>query len=314
MRGLGCLRCSWRFTTSERRSGGVPKALGGGVYTPSMSGPMRAVIVLLVWTLSAVLLNWGRLSLQWRRLLSLGVSGAGLAFLILALNTGGLRESATTGAFLIGGTPYVTGTVSASASLPYYVMTGLCLLLGTTGLALPESVVARWGKHWLLVAIVLSLGTSTLRLVLELAAAPPSWTWAAGVTQLAPLVGAFFALSVRAERGSWRRIATALFAYGLAARGGIALLYVLATRLHLGSHYDLSATEIAVKNPLTGAIHHFAAGSFAQLVNLAIVPQLVFWPVYTVVAGLLGAAAALLAARAFVDRTGTPAAVPARSS
>jgi hypothetical protein len=263
---------------------------------------MRAVIVLLVWTLSAVLLNWGRLSLQWRRLLSLGVSCAGLAFLILALNTGGLRESATTGAFLIGGTPYVTGTVSASASLPYYVMTGLCLLLGTTGLALPESVVARWGKHWLLVAIVLSLGTSTLRLVLELAAAPPSWTWAAGVTQLAPLVGAFFALSVRAERGSWRRIATALFAYGLAARGGIALLYVLAT------------TEIAVKNPLTGAIHHFAAGSFAQLVNLAIVPQLVFWPVYTVVAGLLGAAAALLAARAFVDRTGTPAAVPARSS
>ena len=274
---------------------------------------MRAVIVLLVWTLSAVLLNWGRLSLPWRRRLSLAVSGAGLAFLILALNTGGLRESATTGAFLIGGTPYVTGTISASASLPYYVMTGLCLLLGTTGLALPESAVARWREHWLLVAIALSLATSALRLVLELAAAPPSWTWAAGVTQLAPLVGAFFALSVRAERGSWRRIAAALLAYGLAARGGIAVLYVLATRLHLGSHYDLSAMEIAVTNPLTGATHHFAAGSFAQLVNLAIVPQLVFWPVYTLIAGLLGAATALLAVRAFAGRTGTPEVVPARS-
>jgi len=271
---------------------------------------MRAVIVLLVWTLSAVLLNWGRLSLPWRRRLSLAVSGAGLAFLILALNTGGLRESATTGAFLIGGAPYVTGTISASASLPYYVMTGLCLLLGTTGLALPESAVARSREHWLLVAIALSLGTSALRLVLELAAAPPSWTWAAGVTQLAPLVGAFFALSVRAERGSWWRIAAALLAYGLAARGGIAVLYVLATRLHLGSHYDLSAMEIAVTNPLTGATHHFAAGSFAQLVNLAIVPQLVFWPVYTLIAGLLGAATALLAFRAFAGRTGTPEAVP----
>src|SRR6187431_2736214 len=71
------------------------KALGGcsggtrpGVYTAPMSGPMRAVIVLLVWTLSAVLLNWGRLSLPWRRRLSLAVSGAGFAFLILALNTG----------------------------------------------------------------------------------------------------------------------------------------------------------------------------------------------------------------------------------
>ena len=274
---------------------------------------MRAVIVLLVWTLSAVLLNWGRLSLPWRRRLSLAFSGAGLAFLFLALNTGGLRESASTGAFLIG-TPYVTGTVSASASLPYYVMTGLCLLLGTTGLALPESSVASSRKHWLLLAIALSLGTSALRLVLELAAAPPAWTWAAGVTQLAPLVGAFFALSVRAERGSWGRIAGSLLAYGLAARGGIALLYVLATSLHLGSHYDLSATDIAVRNPLTGTAYHFAAGSFAQLVNLAIVPQLVFWPVYTLLAGLSAPELALLAVRAFVGRTETRTPVPALRS
>jgi hypothetical protein len=268
---------------------------------------MRAVIVFLVWTLAAAVLNWGRLSLAWRRRLSLAVSGAGLAFLILALNTGGLRESATTGAFLIG-TRYVTGTVSASASLPYYVMTGLCLLLGTTGLALPEAWIANWSRHWLVVAIVLSLATSALRLVLELAAAPPAWTWAAGVTPLAPLIGAFFAVSVRAERGSWGRIASSLLAYGIAARGGIAALYVLATTLHLGSHYDLSTTEIAVRNPLTGTAHHFAAGSFAQLLNLAIVPQLVFWPLYTLIAGMLGAAAALAAMRAFVRRTPAPAA------
>ena len=129
----------------RKRPRGRSEGTRPGVYTPLVSGPMRAVIVLLVWTLSAVILNWGRLSLPWRRRLSLAFSGAGLAFLFLALNTGGLRESASTGAFLIG-TPYVTGTVSASASLPYYVMTGLCLLLGTTGLALPESSVATFEK------------------------------------------------------------------------------------------------------------------------------------------------------------------------
>jgi hypothetical protein len=258
-----------------------------------VSGAIRAFILLLTWSGAAVVLCWGRISSHWRRGLALGLSAAALVFLILALNTGGLRETPSTGGFLIG-SRYVTGTVSASASLPYYMMTGLCLLLGTAALALPEAWARAWSRRWLLVAIVLSLGVSVLRLVLEIAAAPATWTWAAGVTGLAPLVGAFFAVSTREERASWGRLVGSLLVYGLTVRAWIALLYVLATRWHLGSHYDLSAADVAVRNPMTGAIYHFPAGSFAQLVNLAIVPQLVFWPLYTLCAGLFGAGLAAL--------------------
>jgi hypothetical protein len=253
-----------------------------------VSGALRSFILLFAWSGAAIVLCWGRIPSHWRRWLALGLSAAAFVFLILALNTGGLRETPSTGGFLLG-SRYVTGTVSASASLPYYVMTGLCLLLGTAALALPEAWARSWARRWLLVAIVLSLGVSVLRLILEIAAAPATWTWAAGITGLAPLVGAFFAVSTREERGSWGRLVGSLLVYGVTVRAWIALLYVVATRLHLGSHYDLSAADVAVKNPLTGAIYHFPAGSFAQLVNLAIVPQLVFWPIYTLCAGLFGA-------------------------
>lgn len=255
-----------------------------------------------------MILNWGRLSVLWRRWLALAVSAAGFGFLILALNTGGLREMPSTGGFLLG-SRYVTGTVSASASLPYYVMTGLCLLLGTAALALPETWARGWSRRWLMVAIVLSLAVSLLRLILEIAAAPATWTWAAGITGLAPLMGAFFAVSLRAERGTWGRLVGALLVYGVTVRAWVAVLYVAATRWHLGSHYDLSAADVAVRNPLTGALYQFPAGSFAQLVNLAIVPQLVFWPLYTLCAGLFGAGLASIAMWAW-NRGHRPAAPP----
>jgi len=248
----------------------------------------------MTWSAAGVILGWGRISVHWRRWLALGVSAAGFGFLILALNTGGLRETSSTGGFLLG-SRYVTGTVSASASLPYYVMTGLCLLLGTAALAMPEAWARAWARRWLLVAVVMSFGVSVLRLILEIAAAPAPWTWAAGITGLAPLVGAFFAISVRAERASWGRLVGSLLVYGVTVRAWIALLYVLATRWHLGSHYDLSAADVAVQNPLTGVVYQFPAGSFAQLVNLAIIPQLVFWPLYTLCAGLFGAGLAAIA-------------------
>jgi hypothetical protein len=261
-----------------------------------------------------VILCWGRISVAWRRWLALAVSATGLGFLILALNTGGLREVPSTGGFLLG-SRYVTGTVSASASLPYYVVTGLCLLLGTSALAMPETWARAWSRRWLMVAIVLSLVVSVVRLILEIAAAPATWTWAAGITGLAPLVGAFFAVSLRAERGGWGRLAGSLIAYGVTVRAWVALLYLVATRLHLGSHYDLSAADVAVRNPLTGVVHQFQAGSLAQLMNLAIVPQLVFWPLYTLCAGLFGAGLATIAMWAWSrgQRAAAPA-VPAPES
>ena len=126
----------------------------------------RAGVALATCTAGTVLLCWPRLSGPWRRTLALCTSAAGLVFLILALNTQGLRESASTAVFLVG-RPYVTEHVSASASLPYYVATALCLLLGTAGLALSEDVVRVLRDRWLATAIVLSLAVTATRFWLE---------------------------------------------------------------------------------------------------------------------------------------------------
>jgi hypothetical protein len=251
----------------------------------------RVAMVLGVWTAAAALLWWGRLPGPWRRALALFTSAAGLGFLILALNTQGLRESATTAVFLVG-RPYVTEQVSASASLPYYVATALCLLLGTAGLAVSDDAARRFRDRWLATAIVVSLAVTATRFWLEKVAAPPAWSHAVGVTWMAPVVGAFFAFNLRREGKGLAALASGLLLYGLAVRASVAALMVAASTLRLGSHYDVSAL-VRVHNPLNGRFYQFAPGSFGQVWNVAVIPQLAFWPVYTVVAGLLGAALAL---------------------
>ena len=233
-------------------------------------------------------------------------SGLGVLFLVWALRAEGHREAATT-AVVIVGPAYVTDQASASASLPYYVMTGVCLLLGTAGLTIGNAAAERLGRHWMATAVALSLLVTATRFALDKAAAPPVWTRPVGVTWLPPVVGAFFALSAVREGRGLRSVARSLLGYGLAVRGFVALLMTLATTLRLGSHYDISALRY-VENPISGRWYGFAAGSFEQLFFLGLLPQLVFWPVYTVVLGMLGAVAALLLwPRGFGPRSSHPA-------
>ena len=56
----------------------------------------------------------------------------------------------------------MTGHASASASLRYYVVTAVCLLLGTAGLAVPDETAGRLRRHWVGTAIALSLGNTTV--------------------------------------------------------------------------------------------------------------------------------------------------------
>jgi hypothetical protein len=127
------------------------------------------------------------------------------------------------------------------------------------------------------------------------------------VTWLAPLVGAFLAVRLRSEGRGLRVLAPALLIYGLASRGFVALTYAVATATHLGSHYDLSAAWIQLKDPLTGAVRSFAPGSVTQMLYVVALPQLMVWPLYTVLVGLLGAAAAyLLLAAGRSRRTDVP--------
>ena len=80
-------------------------------------------------------------------------------------------------------------------------------------------------------------------------------------------------------------------------RGLVAAVGITATRLEAGTHYDVSPlTEVAVA--LSDRTWVFAPGSWPQLFWLTLLPQLVIWPAYTLLAGMGGAATALLLAPA----------------
>lgn len=257
------------------------------------------VTALAIWAVSAALLAWAAMPGRWRRALALVTSLAGLVFLVYALGTEGFRETQSTAVLLLG-TPYVTSLASASASLPYYVLTVLCLTLGTLGLSISDGLAAAAARRFMAIAIAASLLMLILRFVLEKVAAPSGWTRLFGVTWLAPVVGGYFWACLTQEGRGVGALVGRLLAYALAVRGAVAALYIAATQLRLGSHYDLSSV-VAVKAPW-GAVYHFDPGSFAQVLNLAILPQLVIWPLYTLLSGLLGAGLAAILIRAWPGR------------
>jgi hypothetical protein len=251
-----------------------------------LSGWVSVLTALVVWSVAAVVLIWGRLPGSRRRAIALVTSALGLVMLMVALSAQGRREAMTTGQFLIG-SEYVTGHVSASASLRYYVITAVCLLLGTAGLALPDHAARRLDRHIVAVAIALSLLVTGLRFALEKVAAPETWAYAVGIIWLGPVVGAVFFLRAREEGKGWRAILGPLLAYAVASRGAVALLIVVATALGLGSHYDLSAVKHL---RAWGHDYWFQPSSLPQILYLGVIPQVTFWVAYTVLTGLAGAA------------------------
>jgi hypothetical protein len=284
----------------------APTTVNAGVYTAVVPTPLARVLsVAVVWIIAAVLLFWGRLPGPRRRALALVTSAAGLLFLILAVTSEGLRESPTMSAFLLG-TPYVTQSAAASASLPYYVLSGVCLLLGTLGLAVRDEVASRWGQHWLATAIGLTLAVTVLRFVLEKVAAPPLWTYAVGIVWLGPLVGAYFALHVRTEGRGLKELLRALAIYAVAVRAFVAVVAFAVSTLHFGSHYDVTPLT-KVRSPFAQQIYQFAPGSWNQVIYVGVLPQLVFWPIFTLLTGLLGAGVVLVL-------TGLPSTRPAEVS
>jgi hypothetical protein len=211
---------------------------------------------------------------------------AGLAFLIAAIRAEGLRESAITSVFIVG-PAYRMATASASASLYYYVLTVACLLLGFAGLAIGESL-ARWlAPRFLMSSVAVAWLVTVVRFLLEKSAAPAGLTQSIGVTWMAPVAGAYLALCLRELRPGWRPLLKTLAAYAFLVRGFVALLGVVATQRGLGTHYDVSGLT-SVSLALTGAAYEFVPGSARQLVWLTLLPQLVAWPVLTVLVGLAG--------------------------
>lgn len=255
-------------------------------------GWLEIGVWIAIWgALGAALLWWSALSHPWRQVLAFASSVAGLALLLVALNTEGQREILTTTMVLT--TPYPTRITSASASSAYYVLTGVCLLLGALGLSLSAQRVERLSRRVLLPCLALATGVAVLRLVLEQAAAPAFLSRVFGVTWLAPVVGAFVLLRMQDAGQGWRRVLGTLTSFALLSRLPVLLIYVLASLLQLGSHYDVTPLAV-VRQPFTGHVHAFVPGSLDQLLALAIAPQLLFWTPITWLLALCGAALASL--------------------
>lgn len=264
-----------------------------------------ASTLVAAWALGALLHWWPRFPAAWRRRLSVAVSAAGLAFLVAALESEGLRESATTAVVLLGPAAF-TATASASASLYYYVLTALCLLLGFAGIALGEPL-SRWlEQRWLLSAVAVAWLVTVARFLLEKSAAPAALIQTVGVTPMAPVAGAYFAACLWGERPGRGSLLRSLVAYAFLVRAFVALVGIVATLRGLGTHYDVSALT-SISPALLGQEYAFVARSARQILWLTLLPQLVVLPVFTVGAGLFGGGVARLVLAA---RRGARAAAP----
>jgi hypothetical protein len=242
--------------------------------------------IALAWALAVLLHWWPRLDAAWRLRVSVATSTAGIAFLVAAVQAEGLRESALTSVVLVGPAT-LTATASASASLYYYVLTAACLLLGFAGLALGEPL-SRWlAPRWLTTSVAVAWMVTMVRYLLEKSAAPGLLVQALGVTWLAPVAGAYLATGLLPPQAGWRTILRALLAYAFLVRGFVAAVGLVATQFGLGSHYDVSSVT-SVPVTLTGDVYHFVPGGWRQAFWLTLVPQLLVWPVFTVVAGWVG--------------------------
>jgi hypothetical protein len=246
--------------------------------------------IALAWALAVLMHWWPRLPGRWRRRVSVATSAAGIAFLVAAVRAEGLRESALTSVVLVGPAT-LTATASASASLCYYVLTAACLLLGFTGLAFGERLSHWLAARWVASSVAVAWLVTVVRFLLEKSAAPALLVQVLGVTWLAPVAGAYFATAHPPAGPAPRALVRPLLGYAFLVRGFVAVVGIVATRLGLGSHYDVSGvTSVLVS--LTGEAYRFVPGSWGQALWLTLVPQLVVWPAFTVLAGMLGAAVA----------------------
>lgn len=264
-----------------------------------------ALTIVAAWSLGGLVHWWPRLGSGARWRLAIAMNVAGLGFLIAAVQAEGLREAAITSTVILGPSHH-TATASASASVYYYLLTGVCLLLGFGGLAVGEPL-ARWlAPRFLLNSVAVAWLVTLLRFLLEKSAAPAALTQATSITWMAPVAGAYLAACLHQSRPGWRPILRTLAGYAFLARVMVALLSLVATHQRLGTHYDVSSLTV-VPLALGGRVHEFVAGSPSQLFSLIVVPQLVAWPVFTVLAGAAGAALWLRFPPRVPPRIGQPA-------
>ncbi len=127
-----------------------------------------------------------------------------------------------------------------------------------------------------LVPAVASNLVTLLRLGLELVGLPPGTTpaeptWWVSLSLLIPLAGLYFGYLVKDDAQPFRRLALALVVYAYAVRIPTAAIYGLSGALGWRTHYSQWGPE----------------GQNVGYFSGALFPQLVVWPILTLVVGML---------------------------
>lgn len=105
--------------------------------------------------------------------------------------------------------------------------------------------------------------------------------WWVSLSLLIPVFGVYFAFKLRDAARPYRRLLAALYLYGLSVRIPTAIVYGLSGALGWQTHYSIYGPP----------------GTDSGYVLGGLVPQLVLWPIITVIGGALFGIPALLLLR-----------------
>lgn len=189
------------------------------------------------------------------------------------------RLSEPVGPFIAGPNLYPAETVERPARAAA-VGIGLAWLL--------LYALARWGgrlpwRHPVSNAAGLTLLVLVLRVALEKLALPLRVVTFFGIIWLIVPVAAYLGVE-SARLGSLRRFWAWMLAYTYGIRVLVVAVMVVATRFHLGTHFDNTGVS---RFTAFGRELMLEPGSWAHYRDLIVVPQLVAWAGLTLLAGLV---------------------------
>ncbi len=250
---------------------------------------MRVLPALAFWTLVAfAVFRWSRIPKAARRGIAWTLLAVGMTCLLAApFLHGGYSVDIS---LLIGGPyPYKVETIERSFA---GLAAGLGVLLLVLGALAGSSellpALGSLGTAWALTA-----GVLLLRVFIEKLGVQPAVANFVGIIWLAAPVGIVFGLEAAAAdtgRQLWGR----LVAYAYGVRVAVLLLMLLVTHFGLGTHFDNSGVT---SFKVFGKTYRVESRSWEQYRNLIVLPQLVLWPIVTIVVGVLSGGIAYLIAR-----------------
>jgi hypothetical protein len=138
----------------------------------------------------------------------------------------------------------------------------------------------------ILVPVIITNLVTLLRLTLELLgfsySSPKDFAWWMGIFIFIPLCGLYFAYQLRESANPYKRLALTLLVYGLSVRVVVAFVYWLSGTMNWKTHYSIYGPP----------------GQNWGFIKGALLPQMLLWPLFTLIGGLIFGLPVLLYLRA----------------